>query len=46
MMETIENPHGTPVDRLIDEFSKQDDISYPCVTHDLHSGGVTHKKKK
>ena len=46
MMETIGHPHGTPADRLISEISKQDDISYLYVTHDLQSGFVTHKKEK
>ena len=46
MMETIGYPHGTTVDCLITEFSKQDDISYIYVTHDVQSGFVTHKKEK
>ena len=45
-MEIIGYPHGTPVDRLIAEFSKPDAISYLYVTHDFQSVFVTHRKEK
>ena len=45
-METIGYPRGTPVDQLIEKFSKQDNISYLYVTHNLQSGCVTYKKEK
>ena len=38
--------HDNPVDRLIVVFSKQNDISYLYVTHDITFGFVTHKKEK
>ena len=34
-IETIGHPRGTAVDRLIAELSKQNDISYIYVTHDV-----------
>ena len=43
-MNTIGHPYGTAIYCLIAEFSKQDDISYLYVTHDVQSGFVTHKK--
>ena len=47
LMETIGQPHGsTPVDCLIADFSKQNNISYLHVTHDVQYGCVTNKKKK
>ena len=45
-MQTIGQPYGTHVDRLIVWFLKQNDISYLFVTHDVQSGFVTHKKEK
>ena len=38
--------HGTPIDYLIAEFSKQNDISYLYVTHDVQSGFVAHNNTK
>ena len=46
VIKIIGQPRGTAVDRLIVEFSKQYDISYLYVTHDVKSGFVTHKKEK
>ena len=46
MMETIGRHHGTVIDRLVAEFSKQDDISYLYVTHDMQSEFISHKKEK
>ena len=46
LMDTIGQPHGTPVDCLITEFSKQNDINYLYFNHDLQSVFVTHKKEK
>ena len=46
MVEKIGHTRGTPVDWLIADFSKQDDISYLYITHDLQSSFVTHKKAK
>ena len=43
-METIGQPHGTHVDCLIAEISKQYDISYLYVIYDVQSEFVTHKK--
>ena len=37
-------PYGTPVERLINDFQKRDDISYIYVTHSINSGFVTHYK--
>ena len=34
-IETSGHPRGTPIDCLITEFSKQNDISYLYVTHDV-----------
>ena len=45
-METIVHPNGTPVDRLIAEFSKKNDISYLYETHEIQSRFETHKNKK
>ena len=45
-METIGHSHSTPVDRLVAEFLKQDDISYLYVTHAIQSGFVTRRKEK
>ena len=45
MMKTIGHPRDTPVDRLIADFSKQDEISYLYATHDLQSSFVTYVKE-
>ena len=46
LMETIGHPHGTLVDCLIADFSKQKYIRHLYITHDLQSVFVTRKKKK
>ena len=45
-MEIVRHSHGAAVDCVITEFSKQNDINYLYVTHDVQSGFVTHKKKR
>ena len=46
LMKTTGHPRSTAIDSIIAEFSKKNNISYIYVTHDVHSGFVTHKKEK
>ena len=46
LKETSDLPYGTPVERLIAEFSMKSDVSFMYVTHDIDSGFVTHQKRK
>ena len=43
---TSDLPYGTPVERLIAEFSKKTDVSFVYVTHDINSGFVTCQKRR
>ena len=45
LMEAVcQSPHGSPVDVLIADFKQRQDVSFIYVTHDIHSGFVTHQK--
>ena len=46
MIKKTGQPHGTSVNCLIAEFSKQDEVNYLYFTHDVQAGLVTYKKEK
>ena len=46
LIKIITQPRGTTVDRLVAEFSKQNNLSYLYITHNLQFGFITHKKEK
>ena len=46
LSDTSKTPYGTPVDKLIQSFSKKSDVSFTYVLHDYESGFVTYRKNK
>ena len=44
--DTVKEPYGTPIDKLIHYFSNKRDVSFMYVMHDMDSGFVTYRKNK
>ena len=44
--ETVSNPYGTPIDKMIQYFTHKKDVSFMYVMHDMNSGFVTYRKNK